>query len=149
MKYHVRSTSTTPGLYIPDTTVLDQNARPAPISPAINSPAARRSAVPSRAVRCRALRCCVVLCFLSNIEQCRVEYVLLRTFLFASCSYIRSLTAPLFSPPRTRTADQNVTPPTRTQHRKGNLLCTSSPWHYQIIVRTKSWASSFCPFYMF
>ena len=37
------------GLYIPGTTVLNHNARPAQISPAINSPAAQCSAV-----RCRA-----------------------------------------------------------------------------------------------
>ena len=29
------------------------------------------------------------------------------------------------------------------------MLCTSSSWHHQIAVRTKSWAYSFCPLYMF
>ena len=57
-----RTGTTTPGLYIPDTTVLNHNARPAQLSPAIYSSAAQRSATRCRAVRCPALPCAAVLC---------------------------------------------------------------------------------------
>ena len=125
----VRTGTTTPGLYIPSgTTLLDHNARPAHISPALYSPAAQRSAVRSRAVRCRALRCgavsCCAVCFLSNIKQYRVQYVLLCTryyfssLLFFNIHVFDLSRSPCFFPHANypRTADQNVTPVASTQH---------------------------------
>ena len=174
----VHTGTTTPGLYIPSgTTLLDHNPRPAQISPTLYSPAAQRSAVRSRAepcgavrsraepcsavpcaLRCGAVSCCAV-CFLSNIEQYRVQYVLLGTtfllFSFSTCIYL-IFHGPLFFPPRKvppYCRSERNTGNKSTQHswaQQGNLLCTSSSsWHNQITVRTKSWTSSFCPLYMF
>ena len=61
----VRTGTTTPGLYVPGTTLLDHNASPAKISPAIYSQqrslarcgAVRYGAVPFAAVLCRAALC--------------------------------------------------------------------------------------------
>ena len=124
LELRVRTGTTTPGLYVPGSTLLDHNTHPAQISPAIYSPAARRSAVPSRTVRCRALRCgavsCCAVCFLSNIEQYRVYYVLLCTdILFSLFLPVFDLSRrPCFFPHANcpGTADQNVTPITSTQH---------------------------------
>ena len=125
LKLIVRTGTTAPGLYIPGTTLLDHDARPAQISPAIYSPAAQLSAVQSRAVRCRTLRCgavsCCAVCFLSNIEQYRVQYVLLCTTFLLLFFYMYVLflsRSPCFFPHANypRTADQNVTPVTSTQH---------------------------------
>ena len=62
---------------------------------------------------------------------------------------------PLFFPPRRvppycrserNTGNKNTQ---QSWAQQGNLLCTSSSWHYRIAVRTQSWASSFRPLYMF
>ena len=140
---------------MPGTMVLNHNERPAQISPAIYSPAVQRSAVRCLTGRCRALSCAALLCHaalcvLSNIQQYQVYACVLFFLLF-----LISLGPHVFTPTRITpvhcTADQNVTPPTSTQHStaQGNLLCTSSSWRYQFAVHTKSWASSFCPLYMF
>ena len=51
---------------------VGSHARPAQISPAIYSPAAQRSAVRRGAVPFAAVLCRCAVCFLLNIEQCRV-----------------------------------------------------------------------------
>ena len=68
----------------------------------------------------------------------------------AVCPSYSILHGPLFFPPR------KVPPYRRSERNTGtkstqqvNFLCTSSSWHYQIVVRTKSWAPSFCPLHVF
>ena len=129
----------------------------------IRSPAAQRSTVRCRAVRCRALpcgavpclalrcgamSCCAVLSFEDRAVPSITRNVVYSLLFFFIC--LISLGPHIFPPTQ-------FTPilPIRTWHRQqahsttqGNLLCTSSSWHYQTAVRTKSWASSFCPRYM-
>ena len=130
------------------------------------SSAAWRSVAPCGAVRSRAVRCRVpfaaVLCraalcvFFGTWSSTGYNTRCVchsSSFLFFYMYLI--FHGPLFFPTQStpRTADQNVTPVTKAhstaEHKQGNLLCTSSSWHYQIAVRTKSWASSFFPLYMF
>ena len=127
-------------MYIPSNTVLNHNARPDQISPAIHSSTAQRCAVPCGVVPCLALRCGVVLrCALfrtySSATGIRVVY---SSFVFST--FDLSWSPCLF--PRanyTRTADQNVTPPTSTQHSTGQfalhkqLLALSNRCSYQIM----------------
>ena len=148
---------------------VGSHARPAQISPAIYGPAAHRSAVRRRAVRCRALRCGAVSlrCVLSFEHRAvpgimRVVYGVL---LFIFLLFLHDIRMYLFdlSPPPVflphanypRTADQNVTPVTKAHTAQLSttwqfaLHKTSSSWHYQIAVRTKSRASFFCPLYIY
>ena len=136
---------------MPGTTVLNHNARPAQISPALCSPAAQRSAVRCRAVRCRALPyaavlCLAALCFLSNIHQYQVN--VLCTLRFAFFHFFISLGPHVFSlhANHTRTADQNVTPPTSTQHSTGQFGLHKQLLALQFAVRTKSWPPLSTPF---
>ena len=89
--------------------------------------AQQRSAVRCRAVPCLVLPCAAVLCraalcFLSNVEQCQVLHVLLCP-IFLAFSSLDLSRSPCFFPHAnyTRTADQNVTPPTSTQRSKGQF----------------------------
>ena len=82
------------------------------------------------AVRCRALPCCgAASCcaVLSNIQQYQVYVLCTRLFSFSSFELSRS---PCFLPHAyyARIADQNVTPPTNTQHSTGQ-----APLHKQLL----------------
>ena len=80
----VPCTGTTPGLCMPGTTVLNNNARPAQLSPAIHSSAAQRRAVPFRALTCAAVLCRAALCFLSNMYS-RTRYEMKYQVLVCTC----------------------------------------------------------------
>ena len=107
--------------------------------------------------------CHAALCFRSNIQQYQVwcevpgtRYRYVRA-VYSSLCFLHLIVlsrSPCPPPPAnyTRTADQNVTSPTSTQHSAQHNRVTRSSqaalWHYQFAIYTKSWAS-FSPLYMF
>ena len=129
--------------------------------------AQQRRVVPCGIVRCRALRCGVVPCCALFHTYSRgrynAKYQVPSSGMYvwtgdphSKCLSLLSSLTVLFTfffllQKYTRTADQNVTSPASTQHStaKGNQLCTSSSWPYQVASYTKSWASSAAPFVVF
>ena len=129
--------TTSPGFVHTRYYVTESQCTPGSAQPSyIYSSAAQRSALRCRAVRCRAfcpaLRCCVVLpCALfrtfSNVRY-ETKYQVSGAGMYMLCTRILAfssvdLSVSNFSPHAnyTRTADQNVTPPTSTQHSTGQL----------------------------
>ena len=108
-----RTGATTPGLYIPGTTVLNHNARPAQISPAIYSSAAPCGAV-CLALRCYVVPRCAVLCcaFVLSFEHTATSGICV-VYFFAFSSVDLSL-SPCFFPNANYTC--TVTANKRTAH---------------------------------
>ena len=121
----------TPGLFVLHRWIV-KNALPARLSSAV---AQQRSATPCGAVRgalCRAASGCAVLSFADTVPgiMCSTRYqVPVCTCLLVLFSRLTVLPRPRLPPPPanyTRTADQNVTSPSSTQHSTKAISCAHS-----------------------
>ena len=147
----------TPSLYIPGTYFVESQCTASSDQSSYIQLSSAAHTAPCGAVpfvlRCGAVPCCAVLPFEYTSSTRHYHTCCVRLFVFSW--YIWSLSVPHVSPHAydTRTADQNVTPPTSTQQHN------TSQWqlalHKQLfavpikfVVSTKPWASSFRPLYI-